>query len=195
VDTSSVVQISPPGRFFDPDWSPSGRQVAYRNSIGDTTGIWISPVDGSRSKEYFVRGGTPQWFPNGQKLLYTCNGLCIKQIDQSSQQRIFSFPENDEFHTLRGAAVSPAGERVVMGAKISGDSQIRTMNADGSNQRTLTTIEDQWWSAGQPDWSPDGERIVYIGPEHTIWVMDADGSNKEQLTTRPEGPVGWEESS
>lgn len=195
VDTSSVVQLSPPGRFFDPDWSPSGRQVAYRNSIGDTTGIWISPTDGSRSKDYFVQGSTPQWFPSGQRLLYACNGLCMKQIDHFSQQKIFSFPENDDSPKFRGGAVSPSGDRVVMGATISSQIQIRTMNADGSNQRTLTTIEDRWWSAGQPDWSPDGERIVYIGPEHTIWVMDADGSNKEQLTTRPEGPVGREESS
>jgi len=117
VDTSTVLRLSPPGRFFDPDWSPSGRQVAYPNSIGDTSGIWISPVDGSRSKEYFVQGGMPQWFQDGLRLLYTCNGLCTRQVDLSSHQRIFSFPENGEFHTLRGAAVS----------------------ADGSNKEQLTT--------------------------------------------------------
>lgn len=39
--------------------------------------------------------------------------------------------------------------------------QIFLMNADGSNQQQLTGLPD---GACQPDWSPDGKRIVFISP-------------------------------
>ncbi|ARA94090.1 hypothetical protein AWN76_013625 [Rhodothermaceae bacterium RA] len=58
------------------------------------------------------------------------------------------------------------------------------MEADGSHKEQLTF--DQ---GGMPDWSPDGQQIVYIGPQNTIWVMDADGANKKQLTFRPDHAV------
>lgn len=188
VDTASIVRLTPSGRYFDPDWSPSGKRVAYRNSIGDTTGVWLSPTDGSQSREYFTKGGTPQWFPNSQRLLYTRNGaLFVETTDHSSRTQIYSLPDSDDPHSIHGISISPNGDRIAASLPF----QVWTMAADGTNKNQLTEK-----GAGQePDWSPNGERIVYVGPEHTIWVMDADGSDKQQLTTRPEGAVGQGESS
>ena len=58
------------------------------------------------------------------------------------------------------------------------------MNADGSGTKRLTsTPEDD----GQPDWSPDGERIVFVrGTPTQIFVMDADGTG----ATSPHGRHG-----
>lgn len=192
VDTASIVRLTPSGRYFDPDWSPTGKRVAYRNSIGDTTGVWISPADGSQVREYFAKGGTPQWFPDGQRLLYSWNGaLFIETTDHSSKTQIYSPPDRDDPHRINGTSISPDGDRVAMGI----DSQVWVIEDNGSGKRELTDTAVRWHAAGQPDWSPGGDHIVYIGPEHTIWVMDADGTDKQQLTTRPEGPVGRDSSS
>lgn len=72
-----------------------------------------------------------------------------------------------------------------------GNSDIYTMNADGSNLRRLTqdSAED-----GSPAISPDGSRIVFLTSRHDpsprsplskyeIYVMEIDGTNQRRLTT------------
>src|SRR5262245_54631376 len=54
------------------------------------------------------------------------------------------------------------------------------MNADGSGQRRLLTMEA--WS---PAWSPDGTSIAFVSDQSgsdDIYTVAADGSNVAQLT-------------
>ncbi|HEV8563423.1 MAG TPA: hypothetical protein VGR41_00755 [Actinomycetota bacterium] len=68
-----------------------------------------------------------------------------------------------------------------------GESRIWLMAPDGSEQRPLTPPGVY---AFQPDWSPDGERIVYIS-DNRIWVIDVDTEDVETLPATPGGqPVG-----
>lgn len=86
--------------------------------------------------------------------------------------------------------VSPAGDRIAF-ASAEPDAEIYVMNADGSGRTHLGT-------GIEPDWSPDGESIVYARGRKTgnceyvpagvdnpdpcdVWVMDADGSNQRRL--------------
>ena len=78
-----------------------------------------------------------------------------------------------------------------------GNFEIYVMDADGKNQRRLTTNrrDDRY-----PSWSPDGKRIAFtssrvinvnvvgghpprvVGEPPQIYVMDADGKNQQRLT-------------
>jgi len=66
------------------------------------------------------------------------------------------------------------------------------MNPDGSGQTPLTTgsatSEDF-----EPDFSPDGQRIVFYRQDGVaqadIWVMNADGSGQAQLTSGPDNDL------
>ena len=77
-----------------------------------------------------------------------------------------------------------------------GNFEIYVMDADGKNQRRLTTNRHDDWD---PSWSPDGTRIAFtssakvlnvvqahplfvVGGLPQIYVMDADGGNKRRLT-------------
>jgi dipeptidyl aminopeptidase/acylaminoacyl peptidase len=67
---------------------------------------------------------------------------------------------------------------------LSAPSQVFAVEPDGSALVQLTDVaSDQ--AAGSPEYSPDGERIVYQSNESGafhVWVMDADGGNQKQLT-------------
>ena len=71
--------------------------------------------------------------------------------------------------------------------------QIFLMNADGTNQRQLTGMPD---GACQPDWSPDGKRIVFISPcpnrqdmyrEARLYILDLDSGDVTELPTESGG--------
>ena len=75
----------------------------------------------------------------------------------------------------------------------SGIPQIWVINSDGSGLNQLTDIQ---LGACQPDWSPDGERLVFISPckENTdeydtasLYLINADGSGLTALPTTGRG--------
>jgi TolB protein len=65
--------------------------------------------------------------------------------------------------------------------------EVWTMDRAGGNQKRLTWNEV---ADHDPQWSPDGERIVWVrydAPRNTgpaeLWTMNADGSQKKRLTS------------
>ncbi len=57
-----------------------------------------------------------------------------------------------------------------------GGFKVLLVDADGRNLHQLTTIT----SSRDPDWSPDGSQIAYIG-EEGLFVIDADGKNRQLI--------------
>lgn len=69
--------------------------------------------------------------------------------------------------------------KIVFESRRDGNSEIYVMNADGSDQTRLTnnTSDDH-----EPDWSPDGQKIVFVCNNLEICIMNSDGSGLVQLT-------------
>jgi len=88
-----------------------------------------------------------------------------------------------------GATTPGANGRIAFASDDSlGNSELYSVNADGSGSRRLT-----WTSQTEqaPAWSPDGTRIAYqsslsyvnrLHGQFRLWVMNADGSAQTQLT-------------
>lgn len=85
------------------------------------------------------------------------------------------------------------GEQIAFASDRTGSIQIWLVNTDGSNLEQLTNVPD---GACQPDWSPDGERLVFISPckrnqerypNSSMFVINADGSGLVTLPTSPGG--------
>jgi eukaryotic-like serine/threonine-protein kinase len=71
--------------------------------------------------------------------------------------------------------------------------QVWMMNADGTMQRQITSMQD---GACQPTWSPDGMRLAFTSPcpgkqdkypGSSLWIINVDGTGLTSLPTSPEG--------
>ena len=91
--------------------------------------------------------------------------------------------------TLMGGG---SGE-IAFASDSSGTVQIHLIKADGTGLRQITSISE---GACQPDWAPDGQRIVFISPcsgnqevypGSALFVINADGTNLIPLPTMPGG--------
>jgi Tol biopolymer transport system component len=92
------------------------------------------------------------------------------------------------------ATPAPSSGLIAFTSEQDGNSEIYSMNADGSAPQRLTDdpAYDAW-----PTWSPDGSQIAFMSDRSgnpDIYVMNADGSNLQQLTSDPANDI-WPEWS
>ncbi len=79
--------------------------------------------------------------------------------------------------------------RIVFSSTRDGNSEIYTINADGTELERVTQDPAADW---EPRWTPDG-RILFRSDrrgDHDIYVMEEDGGAVRQLTDHPESEVG-----
>jgi Tol biopolymer transport system component len=89
-------------------------------------------------------------------------------------------------------AYSPNGKRIVF-VRASKQSDLWTMNADGSHPKRLTSTKSI--DEIDPAWAPDGKRIAFSvetpAADEGVWTVDADGRNRTRLTTADDLNVSW----
>lgn len=94
---------------------------------------------------------------------------------------IFTFASNE----AHSQALTSSNTKIVFQSSRDGHYQIYAMNGDGSGQTRITNSE---WDEQDPNWSPDGRKIVFVSTRlneefrSQIFVMNADGSNQTAIT-------------
>jgi TolB protein len=139
-------------------------------------GIWIVDTAGVAPHEV-LHGywADPDWSPDGTRLAISYMGISSIKPTGDSLQAI----------TTRGFTPrwSPDGNELAF-QNVDGYSigSIGLVSRDGSGLRSLAPTGSDLW---QPDWSPDGTRLVHSrrpSPEE-IFVMDTTGHAEQRLTT------------
>ena len=117
------------------------------------------------------------WSLDGTKLLYTqesaYNGptsrIVVVNADGTNTKPLTAFNDKDSVPCF-----SPTGAQIAFRRDSSGNTQIWTMNADGSNQKYL--------AAGiSPTWSPNGAWIAFSNNQ-SLWEIAPNGTGLHQLT-------------
>ncbi len=175
----SLTQLTFTSRQFHSDWADSDTLIAYRISIGDSSGIWIMREDG-RSKRSVVRHGSSPSFAEGDSILFIertdspskRSHLAILNIPDSSLRSVYSWTTGQPYSVYRYPRFSSERKEIVWSI----DWNVWTIKTDGSSRRALTSD-----GGARPDWSPGGQKVVYVKPTvggGNLWIMNADGSGK-----------------
>jgi dipeptidyl aminopeptidase/acylaminoacyl peptidase len=97
------------------------------------------------------------------------------------------------FGRVAGVQVSPDGSKVLYSVSYysipenKGNSELFTMNTDGSDKRQITHTATREASAR---WMKDGKRIAFLSSETgcmQLWIMNADGSDRKQISNLENG--------
>lgn len=76
---------------------------------------------------------------------------------------------------IRHPAWSPDGRHIAYQLTDHEATRIYIVEADGGNEQHVVTGED-------PSWSPDGKKLVFKGPDCTLWIRDLAAKTQTQIT-------------
>jgi Tol biopolymer transport system component len=202
----------------DPQYSPHGRRIVYTRLMrvqpkgSLVLGVWVMDSSGRNSHKLTQLSSPassedhePAWSPDGKNIVFTRlndttaprnqQTLFIVASSGGKARRITPWKLN-----AGGANWSPNGTTILFQSyrdcSCTVPSQVYTVAADGSDLTQLVGVGTNI----EPNWSPDGKKIIYghepgTGPAHLsdLWLMDANGKNNKPVvqTTLWESEPDW----
>ena len=155
-------------RFFQPTWSPSGREVLYESRGDGGARVETKPVDGTGDAVVLIEGGrvlaNPAWSPDGQYLVYQGPGQGTTKSDIHYLERQANGAASEPVTIVN----TPATERV---PKVSPDGRFLAYLSGESGRdevyvRPFPSGTGRWQASvdggTQPLWSRDGTELYYV---------------------------------
>jgi Tol biopolymer transport system component len=195
-----VLPAQNPRKDNWPDWSPDGRKIVWwHQGAGGNFDVYVMNADGTAQSNLTSESPGPDlnaaWSPDGTEIVLDSNyqtdtGFSEIQVMDAAgltfRQLTHGGADFDNFGQF-----SPDGTRIAYthGSADGDDSAIYTI--DASNGANAVKLTPDRLFAGNPDWSPDGSKILFVDnlcgvcDQSDIWVMDADGGNLKRLTNTP----------
>ncbi len=166
-----------PAHDINPVFSPDGKTIAFSSNRHGTYDVFVVPAQGGRPRRLTVDSSDDMvvgWTPDGTHVLFTSNRstafpfaleLYTVPVGGGQSRRIPTGEGKQGCFSPDGkllAYVRGPGSWYRKGYRGSSNDDIWVCDADGTNNRRLTTFEGQDTS---PMWAPDGKTIYYVS-EH-----------------------------
>jgi Tol biopolymer transport system component len=180
-DGTGVKQVTRPGRGVvdqSNDWSPDGRKIVFERKVPCPAGGPKDGLDNTCDRVYVARSDGKEL-----RLLVPC-GFDVKK------------PFPGTCVGARTPAWSPDGSKIAFRYALSDDDYVDSyttnigiwiVNADGTGRRQVTqTTPGSSWDR-EPDWSPDGKKLVFVRDDlarkaEAVFTVNIDGTGLFQVT-------------
>jgi len=171
-----------------PAVSPNGKHIAYVANKNLTDEIYLLSLkdNGKYDERLLVKGGqsrdfeslrffdtTINWSRDGQRLAFVSksgkdDAIYVMEpfADRVTHRLVFA-----ELNGITSPSFSPEGEQLVFTGIHGGRSDLYTVSL---NDNKLVRLTEDRFAELQPQWSPDGQSIVFVTDR-------GDGTNEEQL--------------
>jgi len=177
-------------------------EIVFSSYREGESAIYTMQADGSNVLRLTYnddRESRPTWSPDGTLISYASrlgdspnHDIFIINADGSGRSRLTLLPDSFESEP----AWSPDGTMIAFISNQSnrmdsytGRYNIYVMDIAGGEAQLLTPFGG---SNSSPDWSPDGERILFqstVDDNYEIYVINVDGTNLVNLTNSPSNEV------
>jgi Tol biopolymer transport system component len=180
------------GRESGLSWSPNGKLLAFEEG-GHLAVVRHDGTGVRRLRQLTWRDTEPAWSPTGRRLAFTGHDDCVIPTDCNVHlYRVRA--DGTGLHRIveRSAAVPAWSPTNTIAFRGGAANRLFEVRPDGSRLRRLFTPANQ--GSYDPDWSPDGSRLVFAAPANQlgidqIFTVRADGTRLRRLTD-PEGLGG-----
>jgi Tol biopolymer transport system component len=166
-----------------PRFSPKGDEIVFERR---RQGIWSVPVLGGTPRRVVERGGCPNFFPDGTRIVFDRGTeIWTANLDGSEPRRVEGV--GDSFFSLyvgHCPAASPDGRVLAyFQAERGPNGDLWLISTSGGEPRRLTF---DMVPAGRPAFSRDGRFVLFSSARsgaRTLWRVPVDGGEPEPLTT------------
>ncbi len=149
LDTGEHQELGFPGRATFPRWSPDGTRLAFIGALGGSQRLYVTDTSLTKSNpltpENAMVQGPPAWSPDGSSIAITY--ITVQPLDAMRRvtKRIF---RSEGIGTVDNLTMS-----------------IHIADIRSGNVRPLDT---QIGNALQPEFSPQGDRILFLGADSAV---------------------------
>lgn len=163
-----------------PEWSPDGRQIAWRKDLPSCNEVWVMDADGSHQRKLVLPAGflpcEIAWSPDGKELALAANGgIWLLSVSGTALR-----PLSPNCTSGGGCAPpqysaptwNPTGTKLAFSGSESGSlASVNVIGRDGTGFVTMTVTTNG--NSTYPQWSPDGHRIAFqlLDPADTVNVF------------------------
>ncbi len=179
IDGSAPVQLSDNTdaniHFFNPTWSPDGRQVAWLAlSTAQKKASWSVWLIAEGQQKQILQSdsmlGLVGWSPSGQQLIVKSvpgkSGLSAGPVDVSlaamsvrdGRQRSLAQLPATYFQNIK---LAPVSDQIAFVTRQDGADSLQVIAATGGATKTILTSSDPRVYFSAIAWSPDGKTIYY----------------------------------
>jgi eukaryotic-like serine/threonine-protein kinase len=174
-------------------WTANGREIVYAAGGAQVQSLWRVSVSGRQAPERLSYALPAAVFPaiarTPSRLVYSWRvfNTNLWRLDTRTGERRTLIGST---YDSRFPQYSPDGRKIAFQSNRSGNVEVWTCHADGSNCQQLTSFGGP--QCGSPHWSPDSRWLALDSrsegqPE--IYVMAADGGTRCRMTNHPANDV------